>query len=268
VVRRSNTLSQTCTPSSYKSRGVVMRYASTIVTFILVASTVFPFRVQAEDKPAIDAVQAEIEREAEWEQIKKIPFKTVLAAYSSVHDLLGPEDILVGPLTLYNAEAGDHFETINLDRPGTQSAFGNPDSRIFHSTSGNDSIVFGEGTFGSKVGGGRKLMVPDRSAELSMAIYRCLAFGLDKKLEAAPTDAQKVELSKLIKELGAENFAARENASKEILKIGVAALAAIIEARKESRDQEVLTRLDDLDLKIKLNAVVKKFQQDNPIKPK
>jgi len=110
-----------------------------------------------------------------------------------------PSDIVVPPELLANAELGDHFETVNPERPDTQSAFGNPDSQMFHSAHGDDSDAGGGGTggallddmigvgagssgtgggwgggdgtgvgrgtgnghgsFGSRTGGGRKLMV-------------------------------------------------------------------------------------------------------------
>ncbi len=60
-------------------------------------------------------------------------------------------DIVVPPEILAKAELGDHFETINLDRPDTQSAFGNPDARMFHSVTGNDEPEGGGGMGG--VGG-------------------------------------------------------------------------------------------------------------------
>jgi hypothetical protein len=37
---------------------------------------------------------------------------------------------------LAKAELGEHFETINLDRPDTRSAFGNEDAKMFHSEKG------------------------------------------------------------------------------------------------------------------------------------
>ena len=57
--------------------------------------------------------------------------------------------IVVPPDILAKAELGDHFETINLDRPDTQSAFGNPEARMFHSTSGNDEPEGGGGFGGA-----------------------------------------------------------------------------------------------------------------------
>ena len=57
-------------------------------------------------------------------------------------------NIVVPPDILAKAELGDHFETINLDRPDTQSAFGNPEARMFHSVSGNDEPEGGGGLGG------------------------------------------------------------------------------------------------------------------------
>ncbi|MBI3831176.1 MAG: hypothetical protein HY291_16780 [Planctomycetes bacterium] len=110
-------------------------------------------------------------------------------------------NIVVPPDILAKAELGDHFETINPDRPDTHSAFGNPEARMFHSVQGNDEPEggggngglslsddligvggasspgsgggwgggngtgtgigdgSGHGSFGSRTGGGRRLMV-------------------------------------------------------------------------------------------------------------
>ena len=113
-------------------------------------------------------------------------------------------DIVVPPDILARTELGDHFETINQDRPDTQSAFGVPDARMFHDSAGvadgagggaadSDSLEdvigadlgqspgvgvgggggwgggegtgigvdcgFGRGSFGQRIGGGRRLMV-------------------------------------------------------------------------------------------------------------
>ncbi len=58
-------------------------------------------------------------------------------------------DVVVPPDILAKAELGDHFETINPDRPDTQSAFGNPDAKMFHSVSGSDDEAGGGGDGGS-----------------------------------------------------------------------------------------------------------------------
>jgi hypothetical protein len=57
-------------------------------------------------------------------------------------------DIVVPPDILAKAELGDHFETINLDREDTHSAFGNEDAKMFHSVTGNDDKPGGGGTSG------------------------------------------------------------------------------------------------------------------------
>ena len=57
-------------------------------------------------------------------------------------DIVVPKDILD------KAELGDHFETINLDRPDTHSAFGNPDAHMFHAEHGNDESAGGGGVGG------------------------------------------------------------------------------------------------------------------------
>jgi hypothetical protein len=57
-------------------------------------------------------------------------------------------DIVVPPDILAKAELGDHFETINPELPDTHSAFGNPDSKSFHSVEGNDESPGGGGTGG------------------------------------------------------------------------------------------------------------------------
>ncbi|MBI3828702.1 MAG: zf-HC2 domain-containing protein [Planctomycetes bacterium] len=57
-------------------------------------------------------------------------------------------NIVVPPDILAKAELGDHFETVNPDRPDTHSAFGNPDAHMFHSVTGNDEPEGGGGTEG------------------------------------------------------------------------------------------------------------------------
>jgi hypothetical protein len=57
-------------------------------------------------------------------------------------------DIVVPPDILARAELGDHFETINPDRPDTHSAYGNEDSRSFHSVDGNAEAAGGGGMGG------------------------------------------------------------------------------------------------------------------------
>ncbi len=57
-------------------------------------------------------------------------------------------EITVPPDILAKAELGDHFETVNLDRPDTASAYGNEDSKSFHSVTGNAEAPGGGGTGG------------------------------------------------------------------------------------------------------------------------
>ena len=58
-------------------------------------------------------------------------------------------DVIVPPDIMAKAELGDHFETINLDRPDTGSAFGNPDAHMFHSVQGNSEPEGGGGVGGA-----------------------------------------------------------------------------------------------------------------------
>ncbi|HYF50799.1 MAG TPA: zf-HC2 domain-containing protein [Planctomycetota bacterium] len=60
-------------------------------------------------------------------------------------------DVVVPPELLAKAELGDHFETINPDRPDTQSAFGNPDAKMFHSQTGSDDAAGGGGVGGTQL---------------------------------------------------------------------------------------------------------------------
>jgi hypothetical protein len=68
---------------------------------------------------------------------------------------------------------------------------------------------------------------------------------LAQQTPAATPEDLKAKIDKLVKELGADEWAARENASKELLKIGKPALPALKEALK-SKDPEVATRAKDL----------------------
>jgi hypothetical protein len=60
-------------------------------------------------------------------------------------------DIVVPPDIMKKAELGDHFETINLDRENTNSAFGNADAHMFHSVAGSDDAAGGGGTGGASL---------------------------------------------------------------------------------------------------------------------
>ena len=127
-------------------------------------------------------------------------------------------NVNVPPDILAKAELGDHFETINPDRPDTHSAFGNPDATSFHSVTGSvdnpggggtggvsmEDVVgvgaagtrgtgggfgggdgsgvgnqsgAGKGSFGSRTGGGRKLMVKRNGG--SPATESAVDHGLD-----------------------------------------------------------------------------------------
>jgi uncharacterized membrane protein YgcG len=57
-------------------------------------------------------------------------------------------DVVVPPDILAKAELGDHFETINLDKPDTHNAFGNEDAKMFHSVEGNAEAAGGGGMGG------------------------------------------------------------------------------------------------------------------------
>ena len=98
------------------------------------------------------------------DQPPKVESKFVLASKhdTSPTDPTSDEasDIVVPPDILAQAELGDHFETINPDRPDTHSAFGNPDAHMFHSVHGDDDAAGGGGMNGNSledligVGGG------------------------------------------------------------------------------------------------------------------
>src|SRR5579862_5265976 len=90
------------------------------------------------------------------DDLKKEPPKkneSVLAGKTDTHptDPTSKEqsDIEVPPDILAKAELGDHFETINPDRPDTHSAFGNPDAHMFHSVTGSDDAAGGGGNNGA-----------------------------------------------------------------------------------------------------------------------
>src|SRR6185295_4395373 len=84
---------------------------------------------------------------------KKEDVKSALASDRDTHptDPNSKEmsNIEVPPDILAKAEIGDHFETINLDRPDTHSAFGNPDAHMFHSVTGSDDAAGGGGNNGA-----------------------------------------------------------------------------------------------------------------------
>lgn len=96
------------------------------------------------DRPAI--AQVEVEKpKSPSENVLQSAHETPPTDPTSkeASDIVVPSDILA------KAERGDHFETINLDRPDTQSAFGNPDAHIFYSEKGNDDAEGGGGMGGT-----------------------------------------------------------------------------------------------------------------------
>ncbi|HYF51545.1 MAG TPA: zf-HC2 domain-containing protein [Planctomycetota bacterium] len=58
-------------------------------------------------------------------------------------------NVVIPPDLLARAELGDHFETINPDRPDMHSAFGNEEARMFHSAQGSDEPEGGGGNEGA-----------------------------------------------------------------------------------------------------------------------
>jgi hypothetical protein len=57
-------------------------------------------------------------------------------------------EIVVPPDILAQAQLGDHFETVNPDKEDMHSAFGNPESKMFHSIQGDASPAGGGGNGG------------------------------------------------------------------------------------------------------------------------
>lgn len=85
----------------------------------------------------------------EPEKVKK-DLDAIMAQKTPPTDLQSKEfsDIVVPPDILARAELGDHFETVNPDREDTHSAYGNIDSKSFHSMEGNAEAAGGGGTGG------------------------------------------------------------------------------------------------------------------------
>ena len=186
-------------------------------------------------------------------------------ARQAISEYLTPNEVLVWLDILPKAEMGDHFETINPDRPDTHNAYGNPDSRVFHSVAGNATDGPEFETFGQRDGGGRRLMFPKRNAELSQAIMKCMHEGLDKKLAPALSDAQSKELAKAIRTLGADDYQERERGSKAIVELGAGCIATLVETLKTEHDAEVTARIAKLLLKLRLLAVLARFRADHPL---
>ncbi|HYF50036.1 MAG TPA: zf-HC2 domain-containing protein, partial [Planctomycetota bacterium] len=98
----------------------------------------------------------ELAQRPQIEQIEEKKKEQIKDALASKHET-PPTDpmskelstVVVPPDILAKAELGDHFETINPDRPDTQSAFGNPDAMMFHSEKGSDEEAGGGGTDGA-----------------------------------------------------------------------------------------------------------------------
>jgi len=178
------------------------------VLAILLASLVTMTMGTLDDRAEVIVVtniEKRLEAKPDDEQKEKPTLRDILESKVDVQatDPASTEqsNIVVPPDILAKAELSDHFETINPDRPDTQSAFGNPDARMFHSVAGNDepeggggsggdslmdSLIgvggsaspgtgggwgggngtgtgvgtgSGHGSFGSRTGGGRRLMV-------------------------------------------------------------------------------------------------------------
>jgi hypothetical protein len=96
-------------------------------------------------------LQARPEVKTEQEEAKKTSAVDALAnkdVQATDVNATNASDIVVPPDILAKAELGDHFETINPDLPDTHSAFGNPDSKSFHSVEGNAEAAGGGGMGG------------------------------------------------------------------------------------------------------------------------
>jgi hypothetical protein len=171
----------------------------------------------------------------EWDKFLKM--------YETIRECLRPDEVVVCPDILAKAILGDHFETVNPDRPDTQTAYGNPDSRIFHSVSGDAGPATSwTATYGRPDGGGRVLMVPKWNADLSVALMDCALHGLRDKTPAL-TETQAGVLTKAIADLGAEDYEARAAAAKAILRVGAGSIPKLEEALAATRDAEVAERI-------------------------
>ncbi len=60
----------------------------------------------------------------------------------------GAPVIEVPPDIMARAELGNHFETMNLDRPDTHGAFSDPDAHMFHSVNAGIDSAGGGGNSG------------------------------------------------------------------------------------------------------------------------
>jgi hypothetical protein len=84
---------------------------------------------------------------------------------------------------------------------------------------------------------------PD-SDDLKQKANKLIDEYLSGQTPPAPGEELKAKIAKLVKELGADDWAVRENASKEIVAVGKPALAALKEAAN-SKDAEVAQRAKD-----------------------
>lgn len=186
--------------------------------------------------------------------------------YTAIRDYLAEGEIMIPSDLMRQAELGDHFETINLDRPDSHSAFGNPDSHWFHSVKGRDEPDKYYGSYGRRDGGGRKLMVPRLNCDFSIAIMNCAHAGYEKKVTATATKEQALELAKNIELLISADAKQHEAASNALLKSGMTAVNLLIDALKDTKEPEIQLRIRGLLQKIHLRAAVDKFRLDHPTK--
>ena len=117
----------------------------------LVTMTIGTLDVQ-DDIVIITNIERALQAKAE-EQEKKPELRDVLESKKDIEatdrESTTPSNIAVAPEIMAQAQLSDHFETINPDRPDTQSAFGNPDAHLFHSVAGNDEPEGGGGAGGT-----------------------------------------------------------------------------------------------------------------------
>ena len=125
-----------------------------VLIIVLAGLVTMAIELPKNDDAVIMMTELAARPQVETDQQKEKP-ESQLDALQSKHDTPATDptskeasDIVVPPDLLAKAELGDHFETINPDRPDTQSAFGNPDARMFHSVQGNDEAEGGGGMGG------------------------------------------------------------------------------------------------------------------------
>lgn len=167
-----------------------------------------------------------------------------LEAYAALSPEMQPGEVLVPLDILDKSEIGDHFETINPDRLDMHNAFGNPDAHMFHTVQGNDKPEGEQGTYGERNGGGRRLMVTEASAKFSVAVMDFMHAA--RNIYVEPSEPQSTEILKTIPALGSDDFQERENAAKKIESIGRIAEPVLEQALKNSKDPEVVSRIQEL----------------------